>query len=73
MLAQRLKETWGVAFGGCDNDHAEFQEAGYLGLDEDDDLRANRAAVVRLLKTMALAVEPSDGLVLCGNEANLLP
>jgi len=55
------------------NDHAELQEAGYLGLDEDDDLRANQEALVQLLKTMALAVEPSDGLVLCARENELLP
>lgn len=73
QLAERLKETWGVCFGGCVDDHAELQEAGYLGLDEDDDLRANREAFVQLLKTMDLAVEPSDGLVLCAVDNDLLP
>lgn len=73
QLAERLKEIWGLCFGGCVDDHAELQEAGHLGLDEDDDLRANRQAVVRLLKTMDLAVEPSDGLVLCAIDNDLLP
>jgi len=73
QLAERLKQTWRICFGGCVNDHAELQEAGYLGLDEDDDLRANQEALVQLLKTMALAVEPSDGLVLCARENELLP
>jgi hypothetical protein len=73
QLAERLKRTWGVCFGGCVDDHAELQESGYLGLDEDEDLRANRAALVQLLKTMDLAVEPSDGLVLCAMENEFLP
>jgi hypothetical protein len=73
QLAERLKGIWGTCFGGCVDDHAELQEAGYLGLDEDDDLRANREAVVKLLKTMDLAVEPSDGLVLCAIDNELLP
>jgi hypothetical protein len=64
QLAERLKRTLGVCFGGCVDDHAELQEAGYLALDEDEDLRANRAALVQLLKTMDLAVEPSDGLLI---------
>lgn len=73
QLAERLKETWSVCFGGCVDDHAELQEAGHLGLDEDDDLRANQEALVQLLKTMDLAVEPSDGLVLCAIDNDLLP
>jgi hypothetical protein len=73
QLAERLRETWGICFGGCVDDHAELQEAGHLGLDEDDDLRANREAMVNLLKTMDLAVEPSDGLVLCAIDNDLLP
>ncbi|HVG11033.1 MAG TPA: hypothetical protein VNM67_25240 [Thermoanaerobaculia bacterium] len=72
-LAQRLKATWGISFGGCVDDHADLQEAGHLGLDEDDDLRTNRRALAELLKTMNLAVEPSDGLVLCSTESTLLP
>ena len=72
-LAQRLKAIWGISFGGCMDDHPDLQEAGYLGLDEDDDLRSNRIAFVELLKTMNLAVEPSDGLVLCSVDGALLP
>ena len=72
-LARRLKSTWGICFGGCQEDHSDLQEAGYLGLDEDDDLRPNRMAFVELLKTMNLAVEPSDGLVLCAIDGGLLP
>lgn len=73
QLAERLKQIWGICFGGCVDDHSELQETGYLGLDEDDDLRANREALVRLLKTMDLAEEPSDGLVLCALDNELLP
>lgn len=72
-LAERLKNIWGLCFGGCVDDHTALQEAGYLGLDEDDDLRANREALVELLKKMDLAVEPSDGLVLCSINNDLLP
>lgn len=70
-LAERLKATWGVCAGACIEDHVQLRAAGYLGLDEDEDLRPNREAFIRLLKKLDLAVEPSDGLVLCAIDNDL--
>lgn len=64
-LAQALRETWGACFGGCDDDQALLQSRGYTGLDQDADLEPNATAFVELLKRLNLAIEPSDGLVLC--------
>lgn len=49
-----------------------WRENGYHGLDEDDDLRWNRDAFISQLKRLGLAYEPSDGLVLCGLDSELL-
>ena len=65
ILAQRLKETWGICVGAAIDDRADLHAAGYHGLDDDDDLRVNRGAFIALLKKLELAFEPSDGLVLC--------
>jgi hypothetical protein len=70
-ISKRLKETWGACIGAGVDDRADLHAAGYLGLDDDDDLRPNRAAFVRLLKTLDLAFEPSDGLVLCALDNDL--
>lgn len=64
-LAQTLRATWGISFGGCDDDQGHLQSRGYTGLDQDADLEPNAAAFVDLLKRLNLANEPSDGLVLC--------
>lgn len=65
QLAKRLRSTWGITFGGCDDDVPLLAEQGIIGLDEDDDLNLNRRCFIDQLKTLGLAFEPSDGLVLC--------
>ncbi len=64
-LATRLRSTWGIAFGGCDDDITALAGQGIIGLDEDDDLSLNRRCFISLLKALGVATEPSDGLVLC--------
>jgi len=64
-VAQALRNTWGICFGGCDDDQSELRSHGYTGLDYDDDLESNSEAFITLIKRMKIAVEPSDGLVLC--------
>jgi hypothetical protein len=64
-VATRLREVWGLSFGGCPDDGVRLAEDGIVGLDEDDDLRLNRARFVDQLRSLGLAFEPSDGLVLC--------
>lgn len=64
-LAQRLRSSWGVVFGGCHDDVEVLAENGIVGLDEDDDLSLNRKCFVERIKSLGLATEPSDGLVLC--------
>lgn len=65
QLAERLRSTWGIIFGGCDDDVIYLARQGIIGLDEDDDLSLNRRCLIDQLKTLGLAFEPSDGLVLC--------
>lgn len=72
-LAANLRETWGICFGGCADDLALLRDFGHEGLDEDADLQPNRQAVVNLLKRLNLAVEPSDGLILCAVRSEELP
>ena len=64
-FATRLRSTWGIVFGGCEDDVALLAEQGIIGLDEDDDLSVNRRFFINILKSLGLAFEPSDGLVLC--------
>ena len=72
-VAESLRSTWGVCFGGCDDDLAMMRKHGYDGLDDDLDLEPNRDAFVALLKRLNLATEPSDGLVLCAVNPEELP
>jgi hypothetical protein len=72
-VAQGLRDTWGACFGGCDDDQNALQGHGYTGLDQDADLEPNAEAFINLLKRLNLAIEPSDGLVLCApNPEDLL-
>jgi hypothetical protein len=64
-LAEKLRSTWGLVFGGCDDDASRLADQGIIGLDEDDDLSLNRRYFIEQLKSLGLAFEPSDGLVLC--------
>lgn len=72
-VAAALRDVWGIAFGGCDDDLATLRDHGYEGLDDDADLEPNRDAFVDLLKRLNLATEPSDGLVLCAVNPEELP
>jgi hypothetical protein len=66
-LCRRLADTWRVVIGGNADDLSSLRAQGYFGFDEED-LRANAAAFVNRLKSLNLAAEPSDGLVLCSTE-----
>ena len=63
-VCARLANTWGVIVGGRHKDLSSLRNHGYFGFDEED-LRANAAAFISCLKSLNLAAEPSDGLVLC--------
>ena len=67
-LCDCLSNTWGVVVGGRHQDVSTLREHGYHEYDEED-LRENAAAFVALLKSLNLAIEPSDGLVLCSIDA----
>ena len=64
-VAKRLEKTWGMIIGLVPEDHARLHAAGYAPLDHDYDLQANRQGFKNLAIDLGLAVEPSDGLVLC--------
>ena len=63
-LAEKLRIHWRLVFGLLPEDHEILRKNGYTPLDEDTDLRANRAAFIQLAKHLGFAWEPSDGLVL---------
>lgn len=62
----RLRGTWNVVVGGGGRDYEVLREQGYFGFDEAD-LDRNAVAFASRLKDLNLAVEPSDGLVLCSS------
>ena len=64
-LCLRLRTSWGVVAGGCIDDQEYLADKGLKGLNEDEDLEANRDALKHLLIRLGMANEPSDGLVLC--------
>jgi hypothetical protein len=72
-VAAALRNVWGVAFGGCDDDLATLRKHGYEGLDDNEDLERNSDVFVTLLKKLNLATEPSDGLILCAVNPEELP
>ncbi len=63
----RLRETWNIIAGGSSSDGKTLREQGYFGFDEAD-LRRNAAALAGRLKSLNIAVEPSDGLILCSKD-----
>ena len=63
----RLEETWSVVVGGAAADPETLRKQGYFGFDEAD-LQRNAVAFADRLKSLNLAVEPSDGLVLCSRD-----
>lgn len=72
-IALDLRDVWGICIGSCPDDQNLLQEHGFIGLDHDTDLEPNTSAFIELLKKLNLAIEPSDGLVLCApNPEDLL-
>ena len=66
-VCARLKETWSVVVGGAATDPETLRRQGYFGFDEAD-LERNAVAFADRLKSLNLAVEPSDGLILCSRD-----
>jgi hypothetical protein len=66
-LSMRLREIWGPCYGGSHEDIILLNKQGYTGLDFDEDLIPNSTKFSNLLKRLNLAIEPSDGLILCAN------
>ena len=63
----RLKDTWGMVVGGAVTESEKLQQQGHFGFDEAD-LQRNADAFADRLKGLNLAIEPSDGLVLCSRD-----
>ena len=63
----RLRDTWSIVIGGAATDAEKLQRQGYFGFDEAN-LQHNAAAFAERLKSLNLAVEPSDGLILCSRD-----
>ena len=67
QVCDRLRDTWSIVIGGSGTDAETLRKQGYFGFDEAD-LQRNAAAFVERLKSLNLAVEPSDGLILCSSD-----
>ena len=63
----RLRDTWSIVLGGSGTDAETLRHQGYFGFDEVD-LRSNAEAFAERLKSLNLAIEPSDGLILCSRD-----
>lgn len=72
-VAPKLREAWGLVFGGCPDDRQYLREDGYSGIDEEDLFQIDRAGFIRLAKKLNMASEPSDGLVLFAPTPEILP
>ena len=66
-VCERLGETWSVVVGALGSDLEALQNQDYFGFDEED-LRHNTAEFSEHLKSLNMAFEPSDGLVLCSTD-----
>ncbi len=66
-VCARLRDTWRIVVGGVGTDPETLRQQGYFGFDEAD-LQRNAVAFADRLKSLNLAVEPSDGLVLCSRD-----
>ena len=64
---KRLGEAWRVVVGALGSDLEALRQQAYYGFDEED-LRHNTAAFSQHLKSLNMAFEPSDGLVLCSTD-----
>ena len=68
----RLRDTWSIVVGGGVGDYEALRQQGYFGFDEAD-LERNAVAFADRLKGLNLAIEPSDGLVLCSRNIGEAP
>ena len=72
-LCDRLGDTWSIVIGGSNSDAEKYSDAeklrqrGYFGFDETH-LQHNAAEFAARLENLNLAVEPSDGLILCSRD-----
>ena len=66
-VCTKLRNTWNFVIGGSTVDSRTLHEQGYFGFDEAD-LQRNAGAFAERLKSLNLAVEPSDGLILCSRD-----
>ena len=66
-VCDRLNDTWGIVVGGSGTDGETLRKQGYFGFDEAH-LQRNANAFAARLESLNLAVEPSDGLILCSRE-----
>ena len=66
-LCAEFRRIWSVVVGGGADDYETLRERGYFGFDEAD-LQRNAAAFAKRLESLNLAVEPSDGLILCSRD-----
>ena len=64
QVCAALADTWNIRIGGLTDDLEMLRNQGYFGFDEAD-LQRNSVAFAARLKELNLAIEPSDGLVLC--------
>ena len=66
-VCKRLWDMWKITVGGRGEDHEALRAQGYFGFDEEE-LSRNTAAFAGRLKSLNMAFEPSDGLVLCSSD-----
>ena len=62
-----LRDTWSIVIGGSGSDAEKLRQQGYFGFDETD-LQRNATGFAKRLKSLNLAAEPSDGLILCSRD-----
>ena len=63
----QLGNTWNIVIGGSARDAEKLRQQGYFGFDETH-LQHNAAEFAARLESLNLAVEPSDGLILCSRD-----
>ena len=68
----RLRDTWSIVVGSGGDDYEALRQQGYFGFDEAD-LERNAIAFAGRLIGLNLAIEPSDGLVLCAKDIGDAP